>query len=115
MSYANNYHNGNKNIYLYESFYPHSFCYCCCSCCCRGICVITYSKQQQQHDIIGKQEQQQKLKIYINCFIFINNKCMTYIYKSSTPNDSIYNFTHCKAVMKLTVSNGLSVHTFIIS
>ena len=63
--------------------------------------------------LFGEQEQQQKLKIYINCFIFISNKCMTYLSKSSTPNDSIYSFTHCKAVMKLTVWNGLSVHTFI--
>ena len=28
-------------------------------------------------------------------------------------NYCIYSFTHCKAVMKLTVSNGLSVHAFI--
>ena len=55
---------------------------------------------------LGEQEQQPKPKIYRNCFIFISSKCMTYLSKSSTPNDSIYNFTHCKAVMKLTVSNG---------
>ena len=62
---------------------------------------------------LGEQEQQQKLKIYMNCFIFISNRCMTYLSKSWTPNDSIYSFTHCKAVMKLTVSNGLSLQTFI--
>ena len=62
---------------------------------------------------LGEQEQQQKLKIYINCLIFISNRCMTYLSKSWTPNDSIYSFTHCKTVMKLTISNGLSLQTFI--
>ena len=62
---------------------------------------------------LQQQEQQQKLKIYINCFIFISNRCMTYLPKSCTPTDSIYSFTHCKAVMKLTVSNGFSLQTFI--
>ena len=60
---------------------------------------------------LGEPEQQQKLKIYINSFIFLSNRCMTYLSKSGTPNDSIYSFTHCKAVMKLTVSNGLSLQT----
>ena len=60
-----------------------------------------------------REQEQHKLKIYINCFIFIYNRCMTYLSKSWTPNDSIYSFTHCKAVTKLTVSNGLSLQTFI--
>ena len=38
---------------------------------------------------------------------------MTYLSKSWTPNDIKYSFTHCKAVMKLTVLNGLSLQTFI--
>ena len=95
---------------LYESFYSH--CFCCSGCYCCPY-VIIYTKNNNNMKSLGEEEQQQKLKIYINCFILISNRCMTYLSKSWTPNDSIYSFTHCKAVMKLTVLNGLSLQTFI--
>ena len=81
--HTNNYQNQNKKINLHESFYSHSFC--CCSVCCCCPCVIMYTKQQQ-HEIISTTKTTKKLEIDINCFIFISDKCMTYLSNSSTPN-----------------------------
>ena len=67
-----------KHLFIWV-FYPHSFyvnvysfCFCCyCSCyyCCCP-CVIIYTKQQQQHDIIGRTRtatQSSKKLIWCTC------------------------------------------------